>query len=243
MFLRDACDQPVSSAWIGSICSHVALEKWSWHPCSPVSPPSSGQCSCWSSSPPAPVHSRLCVTVLPTRHPGAFLVALCSAPEQCDIKLDRRKAISPQCSLCQSSVALFFPWWPLGWIPSPHQHIPPCSGDLLPPCLSTGNLLLEGAFFCSKCYKKFYSWDGLCLTLWFSSKWKRELPCRVLLFPPLLASCHSLSSHFVKWLEKNLWHSTPGPFDCFLILELVYIMQPCRHMSCVCIYIKKIFRV
>lgn len=69
MFLRDACDQPVSSAWIGSICSHVALEKWSWHPCSPVSPPSSGQCSCWSSSPPAPVHSRLCVTVLPTLHP------------------------------------------------------------------------------------------------------------------------------------------------------------------------------
>lgn len=67
MFLRDACDQPVSSAWIGSICSRVALEKWSWHPCSPVSPPSSGQC--WSSSPPAPIHSRLCVTVLPILHP------------------------------------------------------------------------------------------------------------------------------------------------------------------------------
>lgn len=155
MFLRDACDQPVSSAWIGSICSRVALEKWSWHPCSPVSPPSSGQCSCWSSSPPAPVHSRLCVTVLPTLHPGAFLVALCSSPEQCDIKLDRRKAISPQRSLCQSSVALFFPWWPFGWIPSPHQHTPTCSGDLLLPCLSKGNLLLEGAFFCSKCYKSF----------------------------------------------------------------------------------------
>lgn len=126
MFLCDACDQPVSSAWIGSICSRVALEKWSWHPCSPVTPPSSGQCSCWSSSPPAPVHSRLCVTVLPTLRPGAFLVALCSSPVQCDIKLDRRKAISPQRSLCQSSVALFFPWWPFGWIPSPHQHTPTC---------------------------------------------------------------------------------------------------------------------
>lgn len=40
--------------------------------------------------------------------PGVFLAALCSSPEQWDIKLDGRKAISPQRSLCQSSV-VFFP--------------------------------------------------------------------------------------------------------------------------------------
>lgn len=102
---------------------------------------------CWSSSPPAPIHSRLCVTVLPTLHPGAFLVTLCSSPEQCDIKLDRRKAISPQRSLCQSSVALFFPWWPFGWIPSPHQHTPACSGDLLPPCSARAVFCWRVPFF------------------------------------------------------------------------------------------------
>lgn len=146
MFLRDACDQPVSSAWIGSICSRVALEKWSWHPCSPVSPPSSGQC--WSSSRPLPFTAGCVWLFSPSCAPGAFLAALCSSAEQCDIKLDRRKAISPQRSLCQPSVVLFFPRWPFGWIPS-SQPLPTCRGDLLPPCLSTGNLLLEGAFFCS----------------------------------------------------------------------------------------------
>ena len=37
---------------------------------------------------------------------------------------------------------------------------------------------------------------------------------------------------------RNLWHSAPGPFDCF-ILELVYIMQPCRTKFCVYIFKRK----
>lgn len=100
MFLRDACDQPVSSAWIGSICSRIALEKWSWHPCSPVSPPSSGQCSCWSSSPPAPIHSRLCVTVLPILHPPGPLWWP-FAPHQSSVTLNWREGKqSARSALC-----------------------------------------------------------------------------------------------------------------------------------------------
>lgn len=37
---------------------------------------------------------------------------------------------------------------------------------------------------------------------------------------------------------RNLWHSAPGPFDCF-ILELVYIMKPCRTKFCVYIFKRK----
>lgn len=149
MFLRDACDQPVSSAWIGSICSHVALEKWSWHPCSPVSPPSSGQCSCWSSSPPAPVHSRLCVTVLPTLHPpGHFWWPF--APPRSSVTLNWTEGKqSARSALCANLQLRCFS---LGGRLAGSLHptnIPTCSRDLLPPCLSTGNLLLEGAFFCS----------------------------------------------------------------------------------------------
>lgn len=35
-----------------------------------------------------------------------------------------------------------------------------------------------------------------------------------------------LVASFLSDDKRNLWHSTPGPFDCF-ILELVYIMKPC----------------
>lgn len=44
------------------------------------------------------------------------------------------------------------------------------------------------------------------------------------------AICHLtpflVASPFLGDDKRNLWHSTPGPFDCF-ILELVYIMKPC----------------
>lgn len=86
MLLRDACDQPVSSAWIGSICSRVALEKWSWHPCSPVSPPSSGQCSCWSSSPPLPFTAGCVWLFSPPCTPGRFWWPF--APHQSSVTLN-----------------------------------------------------------------------------------------------------------------------------------------------------------
>ena len=47
-----------------------------------------------------------------------------------------------------------------------------------------------------------------------------------------------LSTRFSPDNTRNLWHSGPGPFDCF-ILELVYIMQPCRTKFCVYIFKRK----
>ncbi|KFW95037.1 hypothetical protein N336_12256, partial [Phalacrocorax carbo] len=50
-----------------------------------------------------------------------------------------------------------------------------CSGDLLPPCLSTGNLLLEGAFFCTKCYRCFIPEMTLPYTLIFQQMKERAI--------------------------------------------------------------------
>lgn len=100
MFLRDACDQPVSSVWVGSICSRVALEKWSWHPCSPVSPPSSGQCSCWSSS---RSQQAVCDCSPHTAPPGHFWWPF--APHQSDVTLNwtegKQSAHSALCASLQ----------------------------------------------------------------------------------------------------------------------------------------------
>lgn len=114
MFLRDACNQPVSLAWIGNICSRVTVEKWGWHHCSPVSPPSSGQCYCWSryffSPTPLPIHSRLCDDSNPHPAPYWHFVWPFAPPSEQRVKLNwtDRKAIKPQRSLCQSSVAFLF---------------------------------------------------------------------------------------------------------------------------------------
>lgn len=134
------------------------------------------------------------MTVLPhPAPPGHFWWPF--APHQSSVTLNwtEGKAISPQRSLCQSSVVLFFPWGPFGWIPSPHQHIPTCSGDLLPPCLSTGNLLLEGAFFCTKCYKSFNPEMDSALHFNFPANERESYPVEYYFLPlSLLAVTHFL---------------------------------------------------
>lgn len=117
MFLHDACDQPIFLAWVGNICSHVALEKWGWPHCSPVSPPSSGQCYCWKSRFPSPApHSQQAVWWLysPPLTVMAFILAICSSTGAVRRSVGQRKEIRLHRSLCQSSVALFFllmaPW-------------------------------------------------------------------------------------------------------------------------------------
>lgn len=150
MFLRDACNQPVSLAWIGNICSHV-LEKWGWHHCSPVSPPSSGQCYCWSRFPPphSPFTAGCVMTVIPTpHHNGIYGGHLLLHQSSVTLNWMEKKAIKLHRSLCQSSVVLFFLLMAVWLDPfTPTNESKNCSGDLLLPCLSTGNLLLEGAFF------------------------------------------------------------------------------------------------
>lgn len=114
-----------------------------------------------------------------------------------------------------------------------------CSGELLLPCLSTGSLLLEGAFFVLNVTNVLFLRQTLPYTLIFQQMKERAI-LQSITFSP--SPCQLSLTFFLLCKvigKKNLWHSTPGPFDCFLILELVYIMQPCRLMSCVCIYIKK----
>lgn len=110
MFLHDACNQPVSLAWIGNICSRVAVGTWGWHHCSPVSLPSSGQCSCCRNPPPRSPFTAGCVmTVIPAPHHNAiFCGRLLLHQSSVTLNWMERKAIQPHRSLCQSSVALFF---------------------------------------------------------------------------------------------------------------------------------------
>lgn len=125
--------------------------------------------------------------------PAVFLVALCSSPEQCDIKLDRRKAISPQRSLCQSSVALFFPWWPFGWSPSPHQHTPTFREISSRPASAWAIFCWRVPFFCSKCYKNFTPEMNSALHFDFPANERESYPVEYYFFPlSLLAVTHFL---------------------------------------------------
>lgn len=191
MFLRDACDQPVSSAWIGSICSRVALEKWSWHPCSPVSPPSSGQCSVEVAPCPLPFTAGCVWLFSPPCTPGHFWWPF--APHQSSVTLNWTEGKqSARSALCANLQLRCFS---LGGrlAGSLHPTNTPRPAAEISSCPASAR-----AIFCWRVpffvvLQKFYSWDELCLTLWFSSKWKRELPCRVLLFPlSLLAVTHFL---------------------------------------------------
>lgn len=123
--------------------------------------------------------------------PGVFLAALCSSPEQWDIKLDGRKAISPQRSLCQSSV-VFFPLvavWLKPFTPPTHPAVEISSC----PALSTGNLLLEGAFFCTKCYKSFTPEMDSALHFNFPANERESYPVEYYFLPlSLLAVTHFL---------------------------------------------------
>lgn len=116
------------------------------------------------------------------------------APRQSSVTLNWTEGKqSARSALCANLQLRFFPRWPFGWIPSPHQRIPTCSGDLLPPSLSTGNLLLEGAFFCTKCYKSFTHEMDSALHFNFPANERESYPVEYYFLPlSLLAVTHFL---------------------------------------------------
>lgn len=154
-------------AWIGSVCSRVALQKWGWHHRSPVSPPPQVSVTVEVDSPaPRPVHSRLCDDWSSPRTVTALLVAACSSPEQCDAKSDGEESnqAAPR-SVPIFSCVIFPLGGPFGWIPSPHQRIQNLPRRSPPTLPTHGQSFVGGCLFLYWVLQMFYSWDGLCLTL------------------------------------------------------------------------------
>lgn len=186
MSLRDACNQPVSLAWIGNICSRVALETWGWHHCSPVSPPSSGQCYCWSRSPPplSPFTAGCAMTVTPTPHQnGVFCGHLLLHQNSVTLNWTERKATECHCSLCQSSVALLLLWMAFLAPFTPPTNPNPAAEISSRPAWAWASWSWRVPFFVLSVTDVFFLTWTLPYT-WFSSRWKRELSCRVLTFSP-----------------------------------------------------------
>ena len=191
MFLCDACNQPVSFAWIGSICSRVALEKWGWHHCSPVSPSLFRSVLLLDS----PFAAGCVMTIIPTSshnglHCGHFLFHQSSVTlnwiERNQTALLPVPIFSCVVSPFESRLA--------GSLHSNNESRN-CSGELLLPCLSTGSLLLEGAFFCTKCYKCFIPETNSALYFNFPADERESYPVEHYFLPlSLLVVTHFLPS-------------------------------------------------
>lgn len=148
-----------------------------------------------SPPPRSPFTAGCVMTVIPTpHHNGIYCGHLLLHQSSVTLNWTERKAISSHCSLCQSSVALFFLSMAI-WLDHPTNESKNYSGDLLPPWLSTGNLLLEGAFFCTKCYKCFIPEMDSALHFNFPADERESYPVEYYFLPlSLLAVTHFLPS-------------------------------------------------
>lgn len=138
------------------------------------------------------------MTVIPTlHHNGIYCDHLLLTPEQCDVKLDGMESnqAAPPLSVPIFSCIIFPFDGHLAGSLHPTNESKNCSGDLLPPCLRIGNLLLEGAFFCTKRYRCFIPEMDSALHFNFPADERESYPVEYYFLPlSLLAVTHFLPS-------------------------------------------------